>query len=161
MLRHRSPSAEELMTRRWLPALLLAAACGGGSVGSAEPSENAPTADAAVRQFLQAVADSNITRMARYWGGTKGPAGITGQPTDYLQRMTVTQAYLRRSSYRVVGMNPIDKNRMMVSTEFTRGTPETKTCSKQLDIEVRDAGKYGWIVTAMDLNQVGSPARPC
>jgi hypothetical protein len=149
------------MTRRWLPALLLAAACGGGTIAAAGPNENAPTADAAVRQFLQAVADSNITRMARYWGGSKGPAGITGQPADYLQRMTVTQAYLRNSPYRVVGMNPIDKNRMLVSTEFTRGTAGQRTCSKQLDIEVRDAGKYGWIVTAMDLNEIGSPARPC
>jgi hypothetical protein len=148
------------MTRRWLPALLLAAACGGGTIATSSPSDNAPTADAAVRQFMQAVADSNITRMARYWGGSKGPAGVTGQPADYLQRMTVTQAFLRGSPYRVIGMNPIDKNRMMVTTEFTRGNPG-KSCSKQMNIEVRDMGKYGWIVTAMDLNQVGSPTRPC
>ena len=150
------------MTRRWLPALLLVAACGGGSVQSASPSENAATADGAVRQFMQAVADSNISRMARYWGGSKGPAGVTGQPADYLQRMTVTQAYLRNSPYRVVGMNPLDKNRMQVTTEFTRGLAGATTCKKNMEIEVRDLGnKYGWIVTAMDLNQVGSPAKPC
>jgi hypothetical protein len=149
------------MTRRWLPALLLAAACGGGSAGPVVTSENAPTADAAVRQFMQAVADSNINRMARYWGGSKGPAAITRQPADYLQRMVVTQAYLRNSPYRVVGMNPIEKNRMLVSTEFTRGNATPRTCSKQMDIEVRDAGKYGWIVTAMDLNEVGPPTKPC
>lgn len=152
------------MTNRWLPMLLLLAACGGGggaALSSAGPSENATTADAAVRQFMQAVADSNINRMARYWGSSKGPAAITGQPADYIQRMTVTQAYLRRSPYRVVSMNPIDKQRMLVTTEFDRGTPGSTTCAKQMGIEVRDMGKYGWIVTAMDLNKVGSPARPC
>ncbi|HWA56504.1 MAG TPA: hypothetical protein VG692_04575 [Gemmatimonadales bacterium] len=150
------------MTRRWLPVLLLAAACGGGSPGSAAPNENATTADGAVRQFLQAVADSNIARMARYWGGSKGPAGITGQPADYLQRMTVTQAFLRQSPYRVVAMNPIDKNRMVVTTEFTRGATTSTICKKNMDIEVRDLGaKYGWVVTSMDLNQVGAPSKPC
>lgn len=151
------------MTRRWLPVLLLvAAACGGGSQGPVAPKENAATADGAVRQFMQAVADSNINLMARYWGGPKGPAVVTGQPTDYLQRMTVTQAYLRKSPYRVVGMNPIDKTRMLITTEFTRGMSSAVTCKKNLDIEVRDLGsKYGWIVTSMDLNQVGAPNKPC
>lgn len=150
------------MTRRWLPAVLLIAACGGGAVQSAAPNENAATADGAVRQFLQAVADSNINRMARYWGTSKGPAGLTGQPADYLQRMTVTQAFLRNSPYRVVGMNPLDKSRMLVTAEFTRGASGATTCKKNMDIETRDLGtKYGWIVTAMDLNQVGSPGKAC
>lgn len=150
------------MINRWLSALLLAAACGGGQPAqSTSPSDNAATPDGAVRQFMQAVADSNINRMARYWGTSKGPAAITGQPVDYLQRLAVTQAYLRKSPFRVVGMNPVDKQRMLVTTEFDRTGPGSTTCRKQMNIEVRDMGKYGWVVTAMDLNQVGTPVTPC
>jgi hypothetical protein len=149
------------MINRWLPILLLAAACGGGQARSVTPDDNAATPDGAVRNFMQAVADSNINRMARYWGTGKGPSAVTGQPVDYVQRLSVTQAFLRKSPYRVVGMNPIDKQRMMVTAEFDRTGPGSAKCRKQMAIEVRDMGKYGWVVTSMDLNQVGTPISPC
>lgn len=149
------------MSKRWLPAVLLIAACGGGGAASAAPSENATTPDAAVRQFMQAVADSNINRMARYWGTSKGPAVITRTPADFSQRMSLTQNYLRNSPYRVISMDPVDKNRMTVTTEFNRSGPGATKCVKRMPIEVRDMGKYGWVITSMDLTQVGAPARPC
>lgn len=150
------------MTYRWLPALLLLAACGGGAqAGTTGPSDNAATADAAVRQFMQAVADSNISRMARYWGTNKGPAAVTRVPADFSQRMTLTQNYLRNSPYRIISMDPVDKNRMTVTTEFTRSGPGATKCMKRMPVEVRDMGKYGWVITSMDLTQVGAPTRPC
>jgi hypothetical protein len=149
------------MTNRWLPAVLLVAACGGGSTMPASPSDNAATADAAVRQFMLAVADSNINRMARYWGTSKGPAVITRVPADYQTRMALTQSYLVGSAYRVVGMDPTTKSRMMVTAEFDRTGPGPAKCIKRMPIEVENMGKYGWVIVSMDLNQIGSPVRPC
>jgi hypothetical protein len=162
MLRQRSPEREEFVSQRWFPMLLLALACGGGGhPAQPVPAETATTPDAAVRNFLQAVADSNITRMGRYWGTSKGPAAIVGQPVDHQQRLTVTQSFLRRSSYRIVRMDPVSSDRMTVVVDFDRKDPDGTACIRQVPFGVIQTGKYGWIVTAIDLNLAGSPVRPC
>jgi hypothetical protein len=145
-----------------LPALLLALACGGGGGGSQpSPNEAAATPDAAVRSFMQAVADSNITRMGRYWGSGKGPAAVVGQPADHQQRLTVTQSFLRRSAYRVVRMDPVSDDKMTVVVDLDRRDPDGTTCVRQVPFAVIKTGKYGWIVSSIDLNQAGAPTRPC
>ncbi len=150
------------MIRRWLPAVLLfAAACGGGGASSVAPSENAATPDIAVKNFLQAVADSNMTRMGRYWGTGKGPAIIVRQPADYERRLVVTQAYLRGSPYRVVGMDRVADDRMTVTVDFDRSEGDGRTCVRKVPIGVIQTGKYGWLVNSIDLNQAGAPGRPC
>lgn len=141
---------------------MLALACGGGSsTTQPSPSEAAATPDAAVRSFMQAVADSNITRMGRYWGTGKGPAAIVGQPADHQQRLTVAQAYLRRSPYRIVGMDPTADDRMTVMVDLDRRDPDGASCVRQVPFGVVKTGKYGWIVLSIDLNQAGPPTRPC
>lgn len=150
------------MSKHWLPAvLLLAIACGGGQVSSASPDENATTPDAAVKNFLQAVADSNMTRMGRFWGTGKGPAGIVKQPADYERRLLVTQAYLRGSPYRVVGMDRVSDDRMTVTVDLDRRDSDGKSCVRKVPVGVVRTGKYGWVVTSIDLNQAGPPSRPC
>jgi hypothetical protein len=110
---------------------------------------------------MQAVADSNITRMGRYWGTGKGPAAVVGQPADHQERLTVTQSYLRRSAYRIVRMDPASNGRMTVTVDLDRRDPDGTTCVKQVPFGVVKSGNYGWIVSAVDLNQAGPPARPC
>ncbi len=91
------------MSRRLMLGLLcVVLACGGGAAAGTSPDDTATTPEAAVRNFMQAVADSNITRMARFWGTSKGPAAITGQPADYRDRLVVAQSFLRRSPFRLL-----------------------------------------------------------
>jgi hypothetical protein len=149
------------VSQRWLPVLFLALACGGGGGSQPSPNDVASTPDAAVRSFMQAVADSNITRMGRYWGSGKGPAAVVGQPSDHQQRLTVAQSYLRRSAYRVVRMDPVSDQKMTVVVDLDRRDPDGTTCVRQVPFAVIKTGKYGWIVSAIDLNQAGAPARPC
>lgn len=143
---------------------MFALACGGGGGGSQpNPSDVATTPDAAVRSFMKAVADSNITRMGRYWGTGKGPAAVVNQPSDHQQRLTVTQSYLRGSEYRIVRMDPVSNStdRMTVTIDFDRRDPDGTSCVRQVPFQVIRTGKYGWIVSSIDLNQAGAPTRPC
>lgn len=153
------------MSQRWMPVLMLVVACGGGGGGSQQPSPSdaAATADGAVRSFMQAVADSNITRMARYWGTAKGPAGVVNQPADHQQRLTVTQSYLRASPYRVVRIDPAPNggDRMIVTVDLDRKDPGGASCVRQVPFTVVKTSKYGWIVSSIDLNLAGAPGRPC
>jgi hypothetical protein len=149
------------VAQRWLPVLLVLLACGGGAPSQPGPDERAVTPDAAVRSFMAAVADSNIARMGRYWGTGKGPAEIVNQPADHQQRLTVTQSWLRHSQYRIVRMDPVSEARMTVMVDLDRRDPDGTTCVRQVPFGVINTGKYGWIVTAIDLNLVGAPTRPC
>jgi len=134
-------------------------ACGGSKTGSVEPSTGvSPTPEAAVRSFLQAVADSNIDRMAMLWGSEKGPAGRTKQPADYIKRMEVIQIYLRNSAYTIGAINKVegDPSRNTVNVVFDR-----KACVRTMPVTVLQTSKDGWIINQLDLNQAGSPTRPC
>ena len=144
--------------RWWLGALMLVA-CGGSQAGSVAPSSAVPpTPEAAVRAFLQAVADSNIDAMASLWGTEKGPASRTKQPTDYLKRMEVVQIYLRNSPYTIGAVSKVegDPSRNTVNVVFDR-----KACVRTMPVTVLQTAKDGWIVNQLDLNQAGSPTRPC
>ena len=143
--------------------LLLLAACGGGQASSAAPADLATTGEGAVRAFLQAVGDSNITRMARYWGGSNGPAALTGQPVGYEQRLTVTQLFLRNSPYKVMSTDPVsgDARRLQVNLSFDRTDNDGSTCIRTAPFIVVNTGKTGWIVTSVDLTLVGTPGHAC
>ena len=66
--------------QRWLGSVLLLAACGGGTSApnSAQP---AGSASGAVRSFMQAVADSNLDKMASLWGTAEWPGREDEHPT--------------------------------------------------------------------------------
>jgi len=150
------------VTHRSAYLLVILAACGGGAQSPA-PVDTATSPDAAVRFFMQAVADSNISRMGRYWGSVGGPAAQTGQPPDYITRMAVTQAYLRKTPYRIVRVDPVVGNatRNTVSVSLTRTDLDGTTCEKLVPFIVLNTGKEGWIITALDLTQVGTPGHSC
>ena len=152
------------MSRRLVLGLLcVVLGCGGGAAAGASPEDTATTPEAAVRNFMQAVAYSNITRMARFWGTSRGPAAITGQPADYRDRLVVAQAFLRRSPFRLVRTEvvPAQTERRAVQVEFERTDADATTCTKQVPFTALQAGKHGWIVVAIDLNQIGTPGRSC
>ena len=151
------------MIRRVAPVLmLLAMACGGGP-GTAVPKDTATTPEAAVRNFMQAVADSNIALMGRYWGTSHGPAVETHQPADYVQRLAVTQAFLRHSPYKILRSDPVqdDAARRSVQVEVERTDLDGNHCTRDAPFTVINVGKRGWIVTAIDLTLLGTPGRAC
>jgi hypothetical protein len=141
--------------------VLLGTACGGGP-GSTVPQDFAATPEIAVRDFMQAVTDSNITRMGRYWGSSKGPASETGQPADYVQRLSVTQAFLRASPYRILRSDPVPNqpDRHTVEVELSRTDVDGSHCVRNLPFTMVNT-KRGWIVTAIDITQAGTPGRSC
>ena len=135
---------------------VMLAGCGGGTSGP-EPGNNSPTAESAVRNFMQAVDDSNITRMSQLWGTANGPAAETKKPDDYERRMIITQVYLRKSPFKVVREDPVtdDPKKRVVMVELDRGN-----CTKSVPFTVVNTGKT-WLVNQVDLNLAGTPTRPC
>ena len=138
-----------------LCSVLALAACGGQSGGG----DVAPvgTSGQAVRSFMQAAADRNLTRMAQLWGNSSGPAAVTGQPEHWERRIIVMQAYLKNDSSKVVSDAPVtgkDDERQVIVAVYRSG------CMRQVPMTVTRS-KGGWLVQNVDVSTAGNPARPC
>ncbi|MDZ4673393.1 MAG: hypothetical protein SGI84_03000 [Gemmatimonadota bacterium] len=140
-------------------ALLLAAACGGSRpmpAGDAGTPVASPTE--VVTEFMQSVADSNLTRMGQLWGTARGSAAVTGEPARWREQVVVMQLYLRGGTSRVTGnvagMGAAD--RRDITLELVRGG-----CTKQIPFTVLRLAGGGWLVTNVDISRAGNPARPC
>ncbi len=143
------------MNKTWMMGALVLAACGGGQRLTLAPS---PGPEFAVQEFMAAVADSNLIKMAEYWGTAKGAAGEIGKPADYPKRIEVMQLWLRGYSYRILASTPTDAGltgQQMV-VELARGD-----CRKQVPFLAVKTGSNRWVVQSIDLNAVGSPMMPC
>jgi hypothetical protein len=138
--------------RGCLAALLLLAAC-----GRPQPSvEPVRSASGAVQSFMQAVADSNLARMAALWGTPSGPASKTGQPNDYERRIVIMQAYLRNEGYRITSDVPQSPERRHLQVELRR-----QTCTWSVPFVAIKAPDGTWLVNQIDLTAAGNPARRC
>jgi hypothetical protein len=148
--------SEKLVTlqRCWGLAVLLAA-CGGSGGGTA-PVQPAKSAAVVVQGFMQAVADSDLAKMATLWGTSSGPAAKTGQPPDYERRIAIMQAYLRNNSFRIASDVPETPNRRVLQVEIKR-----QTCSWTVPFIVTKLADGSWLVNQVDLTAAGNPARPC
>jgi hypothetical protein len=132
---------------------LVLAACGGHGPSPVQPSN---TAAGTVQSFMQAVADSNLNKMAALWGTANGPALATRQPPDYQRRIAIMQAYLRSDSFRLASDVPqADPNRRALQVELRR-----ETCTWLVPFVAIKTGK-GWLINQVDLSAAGNPARPC
>jgi hypothetical protein len=107
---------------------------------------------------MAAVADSNLPKMAEFWGTAKGSAAETGTPTDYPKRVEVMQIYLRGFTYRLQASTPVDVTRSVQSMEvqMTRGD-----CRKSVSMTAVRTNNERWVIQEIDLTAVGSPAAPC
>ena len=152
------------MTKRWLVGVIILAACGGSQSsqgggptpdGGVAPS---PSPEFALNEFMAAVADSNLPKMAEFWGTARGSAAETGDPSDYPKRVEIMQIYLRGFTYRVQASTPVDATRSAQSmeVEMTRGD-----CSVSVPMTVVRTGNDRWVIQDIDLAAVGSPASPC
>jgi hypothetical protein len=105
---------------------------------------------------MQAVADSNLSKMAGLWGTAKGPASKTRQPPDYERRIAIMQAYLRSDSFRLTSDVPESDNRRTLQVELKR-----QNCTWNVPFVAIKAGDGSWLVNQVDLTAAGNPARPC
>jgi hypothetical protein len=109
-------------------------------------------------EFMQAVRDSNLTRMSQLWGSTQGPSSETGNPPGFDKRLVIMQAYLRADSSKIVSDVSIvgdDAHRRLVVAIYRNG------CLKQVPATMLRLKSGGWIVNSIDLASAGNPARPC
>ncbi len=143
-----------IINQRWcVTGLLLLAACGGGPPAPVQPVR---TAAGAVQGFMQAVADSNLDKMATLWGTSNGPAAKTRQPPDYERRIVIMQAYLRNQSYRITSDVPQSPDRRNMQVELKR-----QACTWSVPFVAVKTGDGSWLVNQVDLTAAGNPARPC
>lgn len=140
-----------------LVATVLIAACSGAATSSAQTVSPQAGSEAAVQGFLRAVADSNLDKMAELWGTSKGPAGTTRQPADYERRILVMQAYLHGAEYRIISnaRDGSSDDRRVLQVEMSR-----RGCDKIVPFTTTRSRK-GWVVSAIDLDMLGSPGRQC
>jgi hypothetical protein len=106
---------------------------------------------------MQAVADSNLVKMASLWGTASGPASKTNQPPDWQRRIAIMQAYLRNDSFRITADVPeADESRRGLLVEIRR-----RSCTWTVPFTTVKIRDDSWIVTQLDLAAAGNPARPC
>jgi hypothetical protein len=135
---------------------LALAACGGGGAG-AGPVRPAGTAAEAVQSFMQAVADSNVVKMASLWGSASGPASKTHQPSDWERRVAIMQAYLRNDDSRIASDTPENPpSKHSVQVEIRRSA-----CTWVVPFVVIQLPDGSWLVNQVDIAAAGNPARPC
>ena len=117
-----------------------------------------PSPEAAVEAFFESVADSNLAKMAQFWGTAKGSAAETNQPRDYRKRIEVMQVFLRHSSFRIASSSPSpdgdDVRDLVVDLQ-------RDTCVRQLPMRVVRTRASRWIIRSMDLTALGNPLTPC
>lgn len=142
-------------------SLLATAVSIAGCSSSSPPVQVSPAGGPAVvaAAFMQAVADSNLAQMGALWGTERGPAATTRQPSDWVQRITVIQAYLRGGRSRVLSeADPAmsEQGRRQVMVEIDRGN-----CLKQVPFTMVLTRDGAWLVNAIDLPAAGVPGRSC
>jgi hypothetical protein len=141
-----------VIKQRWCGAVLVLLACAGHTA----PVEPVHSAAAAVQSFMQAVADSNLAKMATLWGTANGPAAKTHQPPDYERRIAIMRAYLQNQSYRVTSDVADSPDRRSLQVELKR-----EACTWSVPFTAVKTRGGSWVITQIDLTAAGNPARPC
>ncbi|HEY4322012.1 MAG TPA: hypothetical protein VGM77_12650 [Gemmatimonadales bacterium] len=122
--------------------------------GQAPKAGNSP-ADA-VTQFMRAISDSNLTRVAQLFGNSDGPAFRTHNPKDYEKRIMAMQLFLRHVEVKTLGDMPADKGKgRTVTAQLSHGA-----CRVTISIGVMHAHE-GWLVNNFDLDRASQINRPC
>lgn len=134
-------------------AFVLLVLAGRPLVAQAPPA----TGEAALADFMRAVTDSNLSRMASLWGTQKGSAAKTKAPPDYERRLIVMHAFLKGNTYRLAASQPEEgEDRRSFLVEFSRSG-----CNKVAQVRTVRSKNEGWLVNFIDLTSVPAPSKPC
>jgi len=136
-------------------ALVLALAASAPATLAAQGARKAASASAAVQEFMRAVADSNLTRMAELFGTSKGSSAVTHKPDDYQKRMVVIQAMIGKVQSRTLGDLPGKDGMHTITTQLQRGT-----CKIVIPVNAVDS-KDGWLVHDFDLSAASQVNQSC
>jgi len=136
-----------------VPMLAMAAACGGSTPANVVPEGGPATVVAA---FMEAVADSNMTRMAQLWGTDQGSAAVTGKPEGYQRRIQIMHAFLTGSTAQVLATLDRSDDRVVLAVNLTRSL-----CRRQVSFTTVRTRSGEWLVNAIDLAAAGTPGQAC
>jgi len=164
-----------VIPRTTLVLLAALTACAGAAAPTASARPK-PSPEETVRSFMQAAADSNLTRMAELWGTRAGSAAKTGQPPDYERRVAIMRFYLSGSPFRIVPGGAAEIARLAGDTAQGRlpgpGDEAATTrevvvqldrqgCAKYVPFVVIKAADDNWLINQVDIAAAGHPMRPC
>jgi hypothetical protein len=136
-----APTFVEHCVKKFLPALLLLAACSHTSQTTttrplprrSEPArthEPARSADrltgassprAAVTEFLDAVKAEDLQAMSVIFGTSHGPSRDNIERSELDKRLVILQCYFTHDKFRIVDESPGEGGHRIVTTELTRG----------------------------------------
>ncbi len=125
------------------------------SAAAAQAPQAAPSPAQAVEEFMRAVADSNLTRMAQLFGTRKGSSYDTHQPPKYEERMLTIQLFLHGVQAHALGDLPTAHGGRTVTTQLSHNA-----CRVTIPV-VTAHTKHGWVVESFDLAQAAQINRPC
>jgi hypothetical protein len=134
----------------------IATGCGGSGMGAPTPVGPDEGPVLAVQRFMQAVADSDLARMAELWGTQSGPASQTGRPANYQRRIAVIHAYLVGNTATVAGEIEQRGAVRVLAVDLTR-----EGCRRRVPFTVVRTAGGQWLVNNIELGLVGVPGRPC
>jgi hypothetical protein len=137
---------------RGLAALLI---LGAPLALAAQSAKGSATPSLAVQEFMRALADSNLTRVAQLWGNAKGPVAKT-RPKGFEKRIVIMQALLRGVQATTLGDVPADKGDMRtVTTQLMHNG-----CRVTIPVNVVKS-KGGWLVHDFDDVEASKINQPC
>lgn len=138
------------------PILILAtSACGGKRV---DPAGLPTEPEAAVREFMAGVRANDLVVMGGVWGSNKGPASAW-MPADELQkRLTVIRSYLTHATWDLEPGGALPGHSS--SERIVRVRLNRDGCAPVVPFTTLQY-RGRWIVSAIDLDAAGNPARPC
>lgn len=122
---------------------------------SAQATKAAATPSGAVEEFMRALADSNLTRMAELWGTAKGPVFRT-KPKNYEKQIVIMQLFLHGATAQTLGEVPGEKSGTRTVTTLLSHSG----CTVTLPFTVAKANE-GWVVENFDLDRAGQVNHPC
>ena len=106
---------------------------------------------------MQAVADSNLSRMAELWGTAGRPRRQDQTAADYERRIVVMQAYLRNDDF-TRSFRP--RHRRSEGRQDRAGRDSAAACTWSCR-SPSSSPVTSWLVNQVDLTAAGNPARPC
>jgi len=120
----------------------------------AQASTAGTSAADAVKQFMRALTDSNLTRMGELFGNAKGPV-VKTRPEGYEKKIVIMQLTLHGVVATTLGDVPGKNNMRRVTTQLSN-----HGCKVTIPIDVVKAPE-GWLVWGFDLQAAQEVNKPC
>lgn len=121
---------------------------------AAQAATGPTTPSRAVQEFMQALADSNLTRMGELFGNAKGPVSHT-KPKDWQKKILLMQLFLHGVQARTLGEVPGKNGMQTVTTVLTNSG-----CKVTIPVDVAKSSR-GWLVFNFDLEAAAKVNQPC